>query len=74
MLVPRNTYIKAPCARDVYIKSVFIGVVCNSNACIKVTCARSASAVKHLGLYLQSFQILEVKLFRTGLGTKVKVG
>ncbi len=43
-------------------------------ACAESTCAGGASAVEHSEMHSQSFQILEVKLFRTGLETGVGAG
>ena len=43
-------------------------------ACAENTCAGVVSAVVHLGMHSQSFQILDVKLFGTGLKNRVGDG
>lgn len=48
-----------PCAGGIYI-----GDACARNAC-------NVGTVKRLGIHLQSSQILEVRLFSTGLKTRV---
>ena len=51
------------------VKGGFVG-----SACTESTCTGVASAVKHSGIHLQSFQRLEVKLFGTRLNTRVRAG
>lgn len=45
-----------------------------NNGVISATDIGNAGSVKHSGIHLQSFQILKVKLFETGLETGTKVG
>ena len=56
-------------AGGAYVKGAFVG-----GACAESTCASGASAVEHSGMHLQSFRILEVKLFGTGLEIRVGAG
>ena len=75
----RDTYSRVACigntsaggayARSACVKCAFIGGNCDGSIY-----AGSASAVKHLGIHSQFFRILEVKLFGTGLKTRVGVG
>lgn len=47
-------------ARSIYIKDIFI-----KSACTKSTYAEGASSIENTKIDLQSFQILEIKLFGT---------
>lgn len=51
----RNTCIRCIYAKNACIKGAFIGTAYNSSTCIEVTCTKSASIVKYLGIHLQSF-------------------
>lgn len=67
------------CTKQVYYKDASFGDICIKDAFVKATCtenicAGGASIVKHLGTHLQFFWILEVKLFKTGLEIRIKVG
>lgn len=74
-----NTYIKytdidyactkATCTKDAYIRVASIG-----DAYARDTYARGTYAVKYSGIYLQPFQISEMKLFGTGLETGILAG
>lgn len=69
-----NTYIKGIsttgiCARDICITNIFLGAVCAKN-----TYTRGPNTIEYLKMYLQSFLILEVKLFRIGLETGIRIG
>lgn len=80
-----STYFSNICARGICARNVFSAI----NTCIKTaghqntylkdigkesTCIGGAGAVKHSKIHFQSFLILEVELFRTGLMTGVRVG
>lgn len=63
----KNTYTKKICAKEVYIKGIFVRA-----SCAKTNYTKNTSIVKYLGMHSQSFQILEIKLFKTRL--KIEVG
>ena len=71
----RDTCARGTSARDTFfaggacVKGVFVRGACTEN-----TCAGGASAIKHSGIHSQFFQILEVKMFGTGLETGVRAG
>lgn len=65
----KNACIKSAGTKATYIKSTFVGV-----AYIKNICAGNTSIINHSKIHLQSFPILEVKLFQTGLENKARVG
>lgn len=83
-------YIRAPaigstCTRDSYAKNISAEDISSAGGVyVKGTIVRGtytesiyvhdASAIKYLEMHLQSFQILEVKLFETGLEIGVKTG
>ena len=70
-----STYTSGTGAGDTFstgsacVKGAFVG-----SACAESTCTGGASIVEHSRIHLQFFQILEVKLFGTGLETKVGAG
>lgn len=70
----RVTYIEhifavGACARKVYIKSAYI-----KSIYVRDTFIRGVGTIYCLRIHLQSFQILEVEQYDTGLETKVEVG
>ncbi len=61
--------------KNAYIEST--NSTCTRSICIKVGCAGGAggiSAVKDLGIYLQSSQILELRQYNITFQTEVRAG
>lgn len=48
--------------RDTNIGDTYIGVICIKGTYIEGVCIGIVSAIKRLGIYLQLFQISEIKL------------
>lgn len=57
------------CIGSSYAKSAYNGVASDKNICVKSVCS-----IEHLGMYSQSFWILEPNLFGTRLETGVGAG
>lgn len=60
---------KAFSVRDACVKDIFV-----TSICAESTSARSANALKHSEVHLQSFWISELKLFGIRLETKIGAG
>lgn len=64
-----DTSVERACIKSVCIKEVF-----NGCTCVRNIYAGSVGAIEHSKIYLQFFQILNLKLFGTRLETGVGVG
>lgn len=62
-----SVYIKNVFLEDTYIKNIFMRAIYAKNTCIK-----NINAIQYLKIYLQSFQILDIKLLKTRL--KIELG
>lgn len=65
----RDICVKSNCIEDVSNKDRFVRSTYTENNCTK-----SISIFKYLEMHLQFFQVLGVKLFETGLETKILAG
>ena len=70
----RDTYISNTYDVGTYIRYTGIEGTYNINIYIIHTCIGCINAVKHIEIYLQSSQILELRLFGTGLETIIRIG
>lgn len=69
----KDTYTKNTYIKDTYIKDTFIQATYNGDVYTKNIYTGSINPIKHLKMYFQSFQILELKLFRTEWETKIGI-
>lgn len=60
------TYIRSACIDYTCVKNTCIGGICDMNTCIKSACNNSVDTIGGLEIYLQSSQILEVRLYGIG--------
>lgn len=61
-----DAYIRSTCGKGTCIGGAYIKAFCIDSACIS-----SFGAVKYLRIYLQLFQISEIRLFKTTLETRL---
>ncbi len=73
-LQPRSLSVKDINIRGASVGSTFAVKACVRGTCIESTCVNSVNAVKYSEIHLQSFWILKVKLFNTGLEIRVGAG
>lgn len=70
----KSAYTKNACIKGTCVEGASIKGVCAKNVCVRNAYIKIIGAVKRLGIYLQSSQILEVGQYGTRLKTGIEAG